>query len=195
MHGNSPVSELDRESNHSWEMWIYKSSRGSSRNISVQCTSVAQPHRSNLNMLGKQIFLLIGKFILILCRLKKKCNYSPHLNESFKCVLTTEGTGERGLKPWSIFLHSGLHLKDMTVRPISSKKMLETNTRKSLPDRIPIENMSWEYFDVHILSPTMYSVMIMRWRPNTTGKETAIIFYCYWTYLWSLFTSCAADLS
>lgn len=29
----------------------------------------------------------------------KKCNYSPHLNESFKCVLTTEGTGERGLKP------------------------------------------------------------------------------------------------
>lgn len=68
MHCNSPDSELDRESNQSWEMWIYKSSRGSSRNISVQCTSVAQPHRSKYKYAWQTNISPNQKWLLILCR-------------------------------------------------------------------------------------------------------------------------------
>lgn len=107
-------------------MRIYKSSRGSSSNISVQCISLAQPHSIKYEYL-----FFHRKNQAWFCAVKRNMQLSPHLNESFKCVLTPEGTGERGLKPWSIFLHSGLHLKDMTVRPISSKKNCQKQTLQS----------------------------------------------------------------
>lgn len=125
-------------------------------------------------------------------QIKEICKYSPHLNESFKCVLTPEGTGERGLKPWSIFLHSGLHLKDMTVRPISSKKkktLSKTDATKLLPGRVPIEIM-------RILMCTNFHrqcTALWLWDENpkqlvvNNNKNNQKFSYCYWSYLSSLF--------
>lgn len=69
---NSPVSELDRESNHSWIMRIYKSSRGSSGNISVQCISVAQPHS-----IIYEYLCFHWKTKPDFVQLKEICNYHP----------------------------------------------------------------------------------------------------------------------
>lgn len=71
---NSPVSELDRESNHSGKC-------GSIR--AAEAAVVIFPY-SALTLHSHNNFVQVRKFI-------NMCNYSPHLNESFKCVLTTEG--------------------------------------------------------------------------------------------------------
>lgn len=123
---NSPVSELDRESNHSGKC-------GSIR--AAEAAVVIFPY-SALTLHSHNNFVQVRKFI-------NMCNYSPHLNESFKCVLTTKGYrwagGGGGLKPWSIFFffafRAPLKRHDSEAN-FKSKKLLETN-EKSLPDRIP----------------------------------------------------------
>lgn len=170
---NSPVSELDRESNHSGKC-------GSIR--AAEAAVVIFPY-SALTLHSHNNFVQVRKLI-------NMCNYSPHLNESFKCVLTTEGyrwAGGTETMKHIFFLHSGLHLKDTTVRPISSQKTVR-NKRKSLPDRIPNREI-WAENSLMCTYFHQQREVLWSWDEDPTQlekkpRESGI-----------LFTSCAAELS
>lgn len=159
MHCNSPSNRI-RKGVIRGEKWIYKSSRGSSRNFSVQCTSI----KFKFNIISPSL-TSDPDFVQVI----KKCNYSPHLNKVLNVYLPLRVQVSGDWNHEAYFCIQGSTLKTWRGGQFQVR-LLETNTRKLLPDRKPIKNMSWGFFDVHILSPTMYRVL-WSWDEDPTQVE------------------------